>query len=524
LQVYPLPVIEGPDTTRVNFDELPGQAPRSAIAKGDDVSPRHNVRAGGIFDGGFDTYRTVTNEDYLSLLTSGLIVLDANALLNLYRYHTKTREDLIDILNRLKGRLWVPHQAMFEFWQGRASVIASHSRETEAIIDGLLTSRSELEGGIRKWANRVGLPLEKNREITNVIESAVDHVINNIREMGEESAFEDAEDTAKDPVITALSSILEGSVGSPLPPDELRKVKKEAVQRIADKKPPGWKDAGKKDNPDGDYIIWYQTLQEAKRRRVDVLLVTGDVKDDWWRKEHGEVKGPLPELVYEMRIIANVRLLMLRPASFLLHAGNVLGLKISKESVQDAQRVSNRSEVARNISLRNMNEIALLMLSAISGIPPAYRAASFYNELHASVVELIETLESDRDPLGPAWSVINQGIRIGIFDHVDDWNMLEPVRELHTLLEALYSAAIKIWIDELVVEHLRSSGGRDFGDFYYAGPFPPLVTGVDAINSGQLNDDYKITFKIYTENGRIFTIGRIVRNARQGLPLTFNCQ
>lgn len=85
----------------------------------------------GVFDGGFETYRTVTQESYRSLLTSGLIVLDTNALLNLYRYHAQTRMDWIEVLNQIKERLWVPHQAMLEFWQGRPSVIDSHSREIE---------------------------------------------------------------------------------------------------------------------------------------------------------------------------------------------------------------------------------------------------------------------------------------------------------------------------------------------------------------------------------------------------------
>lgn len=47
-----------------------------------------------------------------------------------------------------------------------------------------------------------------------------------------------------------------------------------------------------------------------------------------------------------MRSIANVRLFMLRPESFLLHAGQVLeGASVSDESVQDAQRVSVRENL-----------------------------------------------------------------------------------------------------------------------------------------------------------------------------------
>lgn len=303
-------------------------------------SSSSNNNAGGIFDGGLDVYRTVTDEDYRSLFSSGLIVLDTNALLSLYRYQTATRDVLIDILARLKYRLWVPHQAMVEFFERRLSVIVSRSEETEQAIGILHKNRLELETIVRRWANRVGLPEEDREGLTNSIHTAADAVAERMRAQSSDDAFEQAEDTAKDPVIASLNSVLERGVGLPLPDDELLNAKREARQRIIDKRPPGWRDANKRENPEGDYLIWYETLQEAKRREVAVLFVTGDVKDDWWWRERGEVKGPLPQLAYEMRIIAGVRLFMLRPESLLVHAGNILGIRVSSESVRDAQRVT----------------------------------------------------------------------------------------------------------------------------------------------------------------------------------------
>ena len=46
-----------------------------------------------------------------------------------------------------------------------------------------------------------------------------------------------------------------------------------------------------------------------------MLLVTGDAKDDWWRMEHGQARGPRAELVYEMQLAAGAQLYMLRPES-----------------------------------------------------------------------------------------------------------------------------------------------------------------------------------------------------------------
>ena len=45
-------------------------------------------------------HRIATEEDIAGVLTSGLIVLDTNVLLNLYRYNAQTRADLLSRSSR----------------------------------------------------------------------------------------------------------------------------------------------------------------------------------------------------------------------------------------------------------------------------------------------------------------------------------------------------------------------------------------------------------------------------------------
>jgi ribosomal protein S28E/S33/predicted XRE-type DNA-binding protein len=295
---------------------------------------------GGIFDGGLAAYQSVTEEDYRWLLTAELVVFDASALLNLYRYHPTTRNDLLAILTKLKGRVWVAHHAMLEFFENRMTVIESHSKELDDIVASLSKSEADLQAAIKTWANRAGLPQQQLDELLEISKRSVAQIIDKLKRLGEDDAFKDADDAAKDPVIIELTSILDASIGAQLPESELLRAKEAAIRRIASKTPPGWKDANKSSNREGDYLVWYETLREAKRRGLDVLFITGDVKEDWWHKQRGEAKGPLPALVAEMKAEANVRLYMLRPASLLIHASRVLDLSVSEESVQDAERVS----------------------------------------------------------------------------------------------------------------------------------------------------------------------------------------
>src|ERR1700685_3124664 len=93
-------------------------------------------RRAGIFDHGFASYRTVQDADYASLLTSGLVILDTNVLLNLYRYHERTRSELVGVLAQLGDRLWIPHHVMGEFWR-RRSTLLQDPKEVEQVVSDL---------------------------------------------------------------------------------------------------------------------------------------------------------------------------------------------------------------------------------------------------------------------------------------------------------------------------------------------------------------------------------------------------
>ncbi len=72
----------------------------------------------GLFDG-FEAYRTPSDADYESVLRRGLIALDTNVLLDLYRMNARVRKDMMTVLHTLKDRIWIPQQVIVEFWRNR---------------------------------------------------------------------------------------------------------------------------------------------------------------------------------------------------------------------------------------------------------------------------------------------------------------------------------------------------------------------------------------------------------------------
>ncbi|MFE9237250.1 PIN-like domain-containing protein [Streptomyces sp. NPDC007007] len=85
----------------------------------------------GIFDCD-EAHRSPLRSDYERIFDSGLVVLDTNVLLNLYRSNESTRRDMLAALARLRERLWIPHQVLTEFWRNRESATVRHHHATKA--------------------------------------------------------------------------------------------------------------------------------------------------------------------------------------------------------------------------------------------------------------------------------------------------------------------------------------------------------------------------------------------------------
>jgi predicted nucleic acid-binding protein len=78
-----------------------------------------------------------TAEKLNELWADCLFVLDANVLLNLYRYSTDTRRELERALESIQDRVFLPHQAAKEFLNNRLVVTAGQAQEYSKAIQSI---------------------------------------------------------------------------------------------------------------------------------------------------------------------------------------------------------------------------------------------------------------------------------------------------------------------------------------------------------------------------------------------------
>lgn len=290
--------------------------------------------AGGSLRGTFPGQFRPTSEEFDRLWEVGMFVVDTNVLLNLYRYSRSTRDELLEVLRALGGKLFLPHQVGREFLDRRLTTIRKQ-REGFAALRGRVTGvREEVEKELRKVLRLrpgEGLPGGLKDALEEVPPGGYAKLAERLEEL--ENGLPRASNSPEvDEAWAAVVDLFEGRVGPPYLGKALEEALEEAARRKEAKVPPGFKD----ERP-GDYLLWRQTIDEAKRSGRPVVLATDDRKDDWWWIEQGETLGPQPALVAEMREEAGVPFYMYTPDRLMQQARERLGVKVSDESISEAE-------------------------------------------------------------------------------------------------------------------------------------------------------------------------------------------
>ncbi|GLY46711.1 PIN domain-containing protein [Lentzea sp. NBRC 102530] len=294
----------------------------------------------GLYDGEFAGYKIASPAELDTALREAVVAVDANVLLDLYRFSPRTSSDLINTFKSLGDRLVVPHQALREFWRHRQRAQGSPRGATKTATDALAKSGRAMTDTLTVWAKAVGFNQGDLAGLTGEVDALVRGLQGKLQQA---LAHADA-DRVGDPILEQLEELLHGRVTSPLPEEEHASCVAEAARRITAEIPPGYKDAGKQedgsaDGGAGDYLVWYQATRYAQEHQRDLLIVTRDEKEDWWWRQGAEFIGPRPELSLEYQGLTGRRLFLMRPTELLARAF-VLEVDVDEDSSADADRLS----------------------------------------------------------------------------------------------------------------------------------------------------------------------------------------
>ena len=240
----------------------------------------------------FFGYIPYTNDEFKDLWNNAVFVFDANILLSLYRYSNETKNDILNALENIKDRVWLPYNICEEFFRNRANVIAEQNQVYEKLknkinfndtIDHIKRLR---HSSLDKHKDEMVKIIEKCQEdILNIIEK--DKKSSNCRKNGDE-------------ILTKIVNIFDDKIGQALDEDKLKEYKNIIDIRYEKKIPPGYMDCKKEENLKyGDAINWLEILEYAKKHNTDIIFVSDDEKEDWMEIVNGKKNGPRKELLNE---------------------------------------------------------------------------------------------------------------------------------------------------------------------------------------------------------------------------------
>lgn len=235
-------------------------------------------------------YITPSEDEMKELWENSIFAFDANILLNLYRYSSKTRDRMLKIFEDLQQKIWIPHQIAYEFARRRCDVIFETNEKYNKLEEKIINlACDELrlkadEGAIdslRKEINQWITKLKKRNVIVSL--------------------------PSEDAILDRLLGIFSGNVGPAFSQGEIEQIEKEGIQRYEKRIPPGYKDSIKKENKYGDLIAWKQMIEYGIKNKKSIIYVSDDKKEDWYLEIKGKTVGPRPELLEEYWAKTNQR-------------------------------------------------------------------------------------------------------------------------------------------------------------------------------------------------------------------------
>lgn len=287
------------------------------------------------------------NEDKISEIWNDcLFVFDANFLCDFYRYSDVTRVEFINIMNEFSERVWLPNRAVEEYLRNRRTVI----KKQEALYLDVIKKLNTLEENLNHK--------KQHPFVNKKLHGKFSDVSKQLKEELEGSRVEyikriNGEDEIKNKIV----EIFDGKVGASFTDEKLNGILEEGELRYKNKIPPGYKDKEKDDyenqcltendkkiKPYGDLIIWKQIIEKADKDKKNIIFVTSDSKEDWWKLEGPNTLGPRGELVKEFEEQTGKLFHMYSPDRFLKFAQEYLKVQVNEDALEEIKEIKEEDE------------------------------------------------------------------------------------------------------------------------------------------------------------------------------------
>lgn len=296
-----------------------------------------------------DAYRvfTSTYKSISDIKSTCIVALDTNVLLAPYKLGASSFKSIIEIYSRLANekRLVLP-----------AHVAREYARQRTVELSNLVKT-------LRDQSSRAASPtpstvpfLEGNDEYRRAKEASED-IERRIRDARKslDAVISNLSDPINgDPVLGEYSRVF-GDCIHDIAIDDRDLFEQNCDYRFENGIPPGYQDGAKSNNAIGDVIIWKTIIDSAKKKRSDVIFVTGDEKSDWWVRHDKTPFQPRYELLDEFSRETSGQTIHLVPLHRLVELFE--GTAAAVEETERVEREVTENAIRLHIPTRRTNSL-----------------------------------------------------------------------------------------------------------------------------------------------------------------------
>lgn len=319
----------------------------------------------------FYEFYKLPGEKIESIWENGILVVDTNVLLDLYRLEEVSRKDLKKSIDYFKDRIWLPYQVGLEFHRNR-----------EAVIKELAGSKY---ADFKKTLNEATIPhaLESLNSFRRhpcidyqYIEKAFEKLKSDLEKKLSDWVKQYPFNVEDDQILQWVTEKFAGKVGEDNSEEELQAIYKEGFVRYQAEVPPGYKDATRDKKEAGkrylygDLIIWKSVIGKAKTDKVDIIFLTNDNKEDWYEREEGQAKGPRFELLREFHKEAEQDVIIMSEAAFLKETKERTSIKVKDSSIEDAEQAISHIPSIMDLTRPYVNGLPYSVYNSFSPLNP----------------------------------------------------------------------------------------------------------------------------------------------------------
>ncbi|WP_122572843.1 PIN-like domain-containing protein [Pseudomonas viridiflava] len=310
-----------------------------------------------------NTHQDLDEETLNIMWEKAVFVFDANVLLDLYRLPQTAKNELLSVLENpeIKNRIWVSFQGMLEFLNNRHDTIGDQKNKFEMVrrklqeaIAGYNSIFSTLTAELAKLKLTQKHSLIDPEQFISAenIKSGINFVnkfLENLNQLEKkQNDVHDRDDTKKH-----IVDLFDDKIGYGFSKEEINKIYEEGEKRYANDIPPGYMDKKKSNSyivldieykcKFGDLLFWHEVIRKAQTEKLEcIILVTGDLKEDWWLEKRGKKLGPRKELLNEIYTKApDLKFFhMYETSQFLRRVDEKSTFKISESTISQTENLT----------------------------------------------------------------------------------------------------------------------------------------------------------------------------------------